>query len=85
MKYPAALAYYEVRNESFRLQQDVDWFDAAAMAAQENSRQAQIGRQEEYRQEIGAWVHISRLLVDVPCHGSTNTKPGLVATGSDFR
>jgi hypothetical protein len=61
MKYLPALAYYGVRNQSCRLQQDVYRCYATAMAAQEKSRQAKRRRQGEYRQEIGAWVHISRL------------------------
>jgi len=61
MKYLAALAYYGVRNESYLLQQDVDWCDAFPMAAQEKSRQAKSRRQEEHRQETGAWVYTSRL------------------------
>jgi hypothetical protein len=56
MKYPPALAYYVVRNESCRLQQDVDWCDATAMAVQEKSRQAKRRRQGEYRQETCAWI-----------------------------
>jgi hypothetical protein len=56
MKYPAALVYFEVRTESCRLQQDVDWCDGVATAAIEKSREAKRRRQGEYRQEIGAWV-----------------------------
>jgi len=55
MKFPAAQAYYEVRNESRRRQQDVDLRDAAAIAARENSREAKRRRPGGYRQETGAW------------------------------
>mgnify|MGYP003694326693 CR=1 FL=1 len=50
--------------------------------AREKSREAKRRRQGGYRLETGAWVYISRLLLELPCHGSTNTEPGAVATGS---
>jgi hypothetical protein len=61
MKYPAARAYYGVRNESCRLQQDVDWCDGTPTVVQEKSRQAKSRRQGERRQETGAWICIPRL------------------------
>src|SRR6185437_121436 len=55
MKSPGAPAYYEVRNVSCRLQQDVDLRDAAAIAAREKSRAAKRRRPAGCIQGTVAW------------------------------